>query len=108
MKRLRQRMASDYRPGGVIRFDFPEDTGMGATPQRLRGKSGTAPLPRPFSSVRSGGSWPAALLPAGCWSRWATPMASAGVHLYAELVAQGLGDLDLAAVRTAVANLAHH
>jgi 2-hydroxy-3-oxopropionate reductase len=35
-------------------------------------------------------------------------MASAGVHLYAELVAQGLGDLDLAAARKAVANLAHH
>ena len=41
-------MASDYRPGGLMRFDFPEDTGMGATPQRLRGKSGTAPLPRPI------------------------------------------------------------
>lgn len=41
-------MASDYRPGGLIRFDFPEDTGMGATPQRLRGKSGTAPPPRPI------------------------------------------------------------
>jgi 2-hydroxy-3-oxopropionate reductase len=41
-------------------------------------------------------------------ARTATPMASAGVHLYAELVAQGLGDLDLAAVRQTVASLAHH
>ncbi|MBT2564932.1 NAD(P)-dependent oxidoreductase [Arthrobacter sp. ISL-85] len=36
----------------------------------------------------------------------ATPMASAGAELYAELVAQGLGDLDLAVVRQAIANLA--
>ena len=35
----------------------------------------------------------------------AAPMASAGVDLYAELVAQGLGDLDLAAVRQAIANM---
>lgn len=33
------------------------------------------------------------------------PMASAGVELYAELKAQGLGDLDLAAVRQTIANL---
>ncbi|MFE8885881.1 NAD(P)-dependent oxidoreductase [Pseudarthrobacter enclensis] len=36
----------------------------------------------------------------------ATPMAAAGVALYAELVAQGLGDQDLAVVRQAIANLA--
>ena len=35
----------------------------------------------------------------------ATPMASAGIELYTELVAQGLGDQDLAVVRQAVANL---
>lgn len=35
----------------------------------------------------------------------AAPMASAGVDLYAELVAQGLGDQDLAVVRQAIANL---
>ncbi|GAB5078484.1 NAD(P)-dependent oxidoreductase [Arthrobacter sp. AD-310] len=35
----------------------------------------------------------------------AVPMASAGLHLYADLVAQGLGDLDLAVVRQAIANL---
>ncbi|WP_045731511.1 NAD(P)-dependent oxidoreductase [Pseudarthrobacter chlorophenolicus] len=35
----------------------------------------------------------------------ATPMASAGFELYTELVAQGLGDQDLAVVRQAVANL---
>jgi 2-hydroxy-3-oxopropionate reductase len=33
------------------------------------------------------------------------PMADAGVELYAELKDQGLGDLDLAAVRQAIANL---
>lgn len=33
------------------------------------------------------------------------PMASAGVELYAELKAQGLGDLDLAVVRQTIANL---
>ena len=32
-------------------------------------------------------------------------MASAGFELYTELVAQGLGDQDLAVVRQAVANL---
>ena len=36
----------------------------------------------------------------------AAPLASAGVDLYGQLVAQGLGDLDLAVVRQAVANLA--
>jgi 2-hydroxy-3-oxopropionate reductase len=36
----------------------------------------------------------------------AAPMAAAGVALYAELVAQGLGDQDLAVVRQAIANLA--
>ncbi|WP_444964465.1 NAD-binding protein [Pseudarthrobacter enclensis] len=36
----------------------------------------------------------------------AAPLASAGVDLYAQLVAQGLGDLDLAVVRQAIANLA--
>lgn len=36
----------------------------------------------------------------------ATPMAAAGLALYAELVAQGLGDQDLAVVRQAIANLA--
>ncbi|ACL38216.1 2-hydroxy-3-oxopropionate reductase [Pseudarthrobacter chlorophenolicus A6] len=35
----------------------------------------------------------------------ATPMASAGIALYTELVAQGLGDQDLAVVRQAIANL---
>ncbi|KSU76064.1 2-hydroxy-3-oxopropionate reductase [Pseudarthrobacter enclensis] len=35
----------------------------------------------------------------------AAPMAAAGVGLYAELVAQGLGDQDLAVVRQAIANL---
>ena len=35
----------------------------------------------------------------------AVPMASAGVELYAELKAQGLGDLDLAVVRQTIANL---
>lgn len=35
----------------------------------------------------------------------AAPMASAGVDLYAEVVAQGLGDLDLAAVRQAIATM---
>ena len=32
-------------------------------------------------------------------------MASAGVELYADLIRQGLGDLDLAVVRQAIANL---
>jgi 2-hydroxy-3-oxopropionate reductase len=35
----------------------------------------------------------------------AVPMASAGVELYAHLIRQGLGDLDLAVVRQAIANL---
>lgn len=35
----------------------------------------------------------------------ASPMASAGVDLYAELVAQGLGDQDLAVVRQAIATM---
>ncbi|CAN7396830.1 NAD(P)-dependent oxidoreductase [Arthrobacter sp. LjRoot78] len=35
----------------------------------------------------------------------AVPMATAGVELYAELKRQGLGDLDLAAVRQAISNL---
>lgn len=35
----------------------------------------------------------------------AMPMASAGLKLYAELKAQGLGDLDLAVVRQVIANL---
>ena len=35
----------------------------------------------------------------------AVPMAEAGVELYAELKRQGLGDLDLAVVRQAIANL---
>lgn len=35
----------------------------------------------------------------------AAPMASAGTELYAQLLAQGLGDLDLAVVRKAIANL---
>ncbi len=35
----------------------------------------------------------------------AVPIASAGVELYAELIRQGLGDLDLAVVRQAIANL---
>jgi 2-hydroxy-3-oxopropionate reductase len=38
----------------------------------------------------------------------AVPMASAGVELYAELKRQGLGDLDLAAVRQTIANLCDH
>lgn len=41
-----------------------------------------------------------------CLAGTATPMATAGVDLYAELVAQGLGDQDLAVVRQAIANLA--
>lgn len=36
----------------------------------------------------------------------AAPLASAGVDLDAQLVAQGLGDLGLAVVRQAIANLA--
>lgn len=39
------------------------------------------------------------------WVGAATPMAFAGHKLYTELVAQGLGDLDLAVVRQAIANL---
>ena len=35
----------------------------------------------------------------------AAPMATAGLDLYAELVAQGLGDKDLAVIRQAIANL---
>ncbi|MFJ6281459.1 NAD(P)-dependent oxidoreductase [Pseudarthrobacter oxydans] len=35
----------------------------------------------------------------------AAPMASAGTELYAQLLAQGLGDLDLAVVRQTIANL---
>ena len=35
----------------------------------------------------------------------AVPMATAGVELYAELKRQGLGDLDLAAVRQTISNL---
>jgi 2-hydroxy-3-oxopropionate reductase len=35
----------------------------------------------------------------------AVPIATAGVELYAELKQQGLGDLDLAAVRQTIANL---
>jgi len=35
----------------------------------------------------------------------AAPMASAGAELYAQLLAQGLGDLDLAVVRKTIANL---
>lgn len=35
----------------------------------------------------------------------AAPMATAGLNLYAELIAQGLGDLDLAVVRQAIATL---
>lgn len=35
----------------------------------------------------------------------AAPMATAGVELYSQLLAQGLGDLDLAVVRKAIANL---
>lgn len=38
-------------------------------------------------------------------ARTATPMASAGADLYAELGAQGLGDLDLAVVRQAIATM---
>ena len=45
------------------------------------------------------------VLESAATARTATPMASAGVDLYAELVAQGLGDLDLAAVRQAIATL---
>lgn len=37
----------------------------------------------------------------------AVPMATAGVELYAELKRQGLGDLDLAAVRQTISNLSH-
>lgn len=37
----------------------------------------------------------------------AVPMAAAGVELYAELKRQGLGDLDLAAVRQTISNLSH-
>jgi 2-hydroxy-3-oxopropionate reductase len=35
----------------------------------------------------------------------ATPMAAAGVQLYAALLRQGLGDQDLAAVRQTICNL---
>lgn len=45
------------------------------------------------------------VLESAATARTATPMASAGVDLYAELVAQGLGDQDLAVVRQAIANL---
>jgi 2-hydroxy-3-oxopropionate reductase len=37
----------------------------------------------------------------------ATPMAEAGVELYAELKRQGLGDQDLAVVRQAISQLSH-
>lgn len=37
----------------------------------------------------------------------AVPMATAGVELYGELKRQGLGDLDLAAVRQTISNLSH-
>ncbi|MFF2346004.1 NAD(P)-dependent oxidoreductase [Pseudarthrobacter sp. NPDC058119] len=46
------------------------------------------------------------VLESAATARTATPMASAGVDLYAELVAQGLGDQDLAVVRQAIATLA--
>jgi 2-hydroxy-3-oxopropionate reductase len=38
----------------------------------------------------------------------AVPMAAAGAELYAELKRQGLGDLDLAAVRQTISNLSDH